>query len=110
MAYPTDTFAAIDLTAPSSDTDMVAASSGKSIGVAYLALVCSAACTLLIKSGSTTIAKYTVNANGGVIEQRPPDQGRSRYVLRTVAGEALKVNASAGNVAGHIVYHLIDET
>lgn len=111
MAYPTDNFASIDLTGPSSDTDIVQLQAGKSIKVAHLVLVCSAACTLLIKSGSTTIAKFTFDANGGIVDNRGGgDQGRTAYVLQTAAGAALKVNASAGNVAGHIVYHLVDES
>jgi hypothetical protein len=83
-----------------SSSGVVSAIPGQRIEVVDYAFLCDAAATVTIYSGGTAISgPMTFDANGGISHANGP-------VLRTNAGEALIMVASAGNVNGHISYRV----
>ena len=86
------------------DTTLVAAVPGKQISVMSYTVVVDAASTFQVFSagGSNTAitGPMALGANGGV------SANDNEVLFRTAPGEALLVNNSAGNFAGHIAYKI----
>ena len=81
--------------------ELVPAVAGKRIEVVSYVMVASAASTVTWKSNTTAISSgMPLAANGGVSATN--NQG----LLRTSAGEALKITNSAGQLNGHISYKI----
>lgn len=100
-SYNPDQVRTVGLQADVETKELVSAVAGKKIEVVSYVMVASAASTVTWKSNTTAISSgMPLAANGGVSATN--NQG----LLRTSAGEALKITNSAGQLNGHISYKI----
>lgn len=86
------------------ETTLVAGVQGKEISVMSYTIILDAASTLQVFSSGTSNTPLTgpmsIAANGGI------SANDNEVIYRTIAGESLIVNNSAGNFAGHVAYKI----
>ena len=96
-----------DYTTAQTNTELVAAVSGKRIGVAAVYVMSAAAGTVTFESdgaGVTVIFEVYPGANGGVQAVAPDGQ----FLFTTVAGEALDVTTTiTGDHAVNVLYQVV---
>jgi hypothetical protein len=95
----------IPVTAPVGDTTVIAAVPGAWIYVHELIGDLAAAGNLIIKSGSTTLASFTLDAGQGLTEQdEPGEDNRPRFECKP--GDAFVLTVTGGTFNGACHYSL----